>query len=186
MGLDMYLYKKTYVKNWEHNGPDGQHKITVKIGNKVRKDIKPERITYITEEVAYWRKFNALHNWFVEKLANGEDDCQELYVSKEVLEELLATLEKVSKILNKANLVEKKIKGWDNKEHSVRVYDCEKEILELFPPAQGFFFGGYEIDEWYKEEVEEAIETIENLLSETSENIAKGLYGGDFYYQASW
>lgn len=186
MGLDMYLYKKTYVKNWEHNGPDGQHKITVKIGNKVRKDIKPERITYITEEVAYWRKFNALHGWFVEKLANGEDDCQELYVSKEILEELLDTLKQVKGIIEKSKVVDKVLNDWNNEEYTVRVYDCEDQITELFPPTAGFFFGDTEINQWFKENVEETIETIENLLSENSENIAKGLYGGDFYYQASW
>ncbi len=186
MGLDMYLYKKTYVKNWEHNGPEGQHKITVKKGNKVRKDIKPERIIYITEEVAYWRKFNALHGWFVDKLANGEDDCQELYVGKEILEELLSTLKKAKDIIEKSKVVEKVLTDWNNKEYTVRVYDCEDEIKDIFPPTEGFFFGDYQINEWYKENIEETIEIIENLLHEASENIVNGLYSGDFYYQASW
>ena len=34
MGLDMYFNKHTYVQNWEHNGPEGQFKITVKKGGK--------------------------------------------------------------------------------------------------------------------------------------------------------
>ena len=61
MGLDMYLYKKSYVKNWQHMKPESLHKITIKKGGKVRKDIKTDRITYIIEEVAYWRKANAIH-----------------------------------------------------------------------------------------------------------------------------
>ena len=28
------------------------------------------------EEVAYWRKFNALHNWFVQNCQDGVDECQ--------------------------------------------------------------------------------------------------------------
>jgi len=30
MGLDMYLYKKTYVQNWEHQTPEQRHTISVK------------------------------------------------------------------------------------------------------------------------------------------------------------
>ena len=29
MGLDMYLHKRTYVKNWDHMGPEDRHTITV-------------------------------------------------------------------------------------------------------------------------------------------------------------
>ena len=67
----MYLYKKTYVQNWEHTSPEKKHTISIKKGGKVRKDIKPERICYITEQIAYWRKFNALHGWFIENCGGG-------------------------------------------------------------------------------------------------------------------
>ncbi len=53
MGLDMYAYRKAYVKNWEHMQPEELHEITVRRGGKVRKDIKPPRIGYIEEEVGY-------------------------------------------------------------------------------------------------------------------------------------
>ena len=62
MGLDMYLHKKTYVKNWDHMKPEELHEITVKKGGKVRKDIKPDRINEVVEEVAYWRKANAIQD----------------------------------------------------------------------------------------------------------------------------
>lgn len=64
MGLDMYLSKKTYVKNWSHN--DVQHNVVVEKNGVRRTDIKPERVSYVVEEIAYWRKFNALHNHIVE------------------------------------------------------------------------------------------------------------------------
>jgi hypothetical protein len=142
MGLDMYLYKRTYVKNWEFMDESQKHRISIEKDGKVREDIKPERITYITEEVAYWRKFNALHAWFVENCQDGIDNCKEHYVSKQQLEELLSTLKEI---------------------------DSSNEIStaeENLPTQSGFFFGGTEYDEYYFEEVKETIETLESLLSE--------------------
>ena len=34
MGLDMYLYKKTYVKNWDHNDKKDHYEITIKKGDR--------------------------------------------------------------------------------------------------------------------------------------------------------
>jgi hypothetical protein len=65
MGLDMYLSKKTYVKNWDYNETNPKHFVSVKKDGVLRTDIKPERISHVVEEVAYWRKFNALHNYIV-------------------------------------------------------------------------------------------------------------------------
>lgn len=156
----MYLYKRTYVQNWEHNPPEQQHQIEVKKNGVVRNDIKPNRICYITEQVAYWRKFNALHGWFVNECAGGLDECQNIYVDEDKLVELLETLKKVS----------------DN-------FTLAKELL---PPVQGFFFGGDEIDEYYKEDVNSTIKIIEELLKEHEQSKEYGLYSGDFEYRASW
>jgi hypothetical protein len=160
MGLDMYLYKRTYVQNWEHNPPEQQHQIEVKKNGVVRNDIKPNRICYITEQVAYWRKFNALHGWFVNECGGGIDECQNINVDEDKLVELLETLKKVS----------------DN-------FTLAKELL---PPVQGFFFGGDEIDEYYKEDVNSTIKIIEELLEEHEQSKEHGLYSGDFEYRASW
>lgn len=99
MGLDMYLSKKTYVKQWSHNKPSEQYHVTVKKGTKKFDNIKPERVSYVVEEVGYWRKFNALHEWFVQNCQDGEDNCQESYVDREKLEELVKTLKEVKNIL---------------------------------------------------------------------------------------
>jgi len=186
MGLDMYLNKKTYVKNWEHNGKKNQHKITVKKGGKTRTDIKPERISYITEEVAYWRKFNALHGWFVNECANGVDECQSIYVGEDKLKELLELLKKVQMVINQSELKVVVLKDWNGEDYKQKVYKCEKKIKELLPPTEGFFFGGYEVDEWYKNSVDETVTTIEDLLKEHEESKENGLWCGEFYYQASW
>ena len=162
MGLDMYLSKKTYVKNWRHMSPEELHKITVKKGGKVRKDIKPERISYIVEEVGYWRKFNALHNWFVENCQGGVDECQVSDVSFENLQELLEVLKKVQSLKPKDG----------------EVTINEEKLAELLPTSSGFFFGSTDYDEYYFEEIDRTIELLEELVKEGE--------GEEFYYQASW
>ena len=156
----MYLYKKTYVQNWEHNPPEQHHQIEIKRGGVLRKDIKPNRICYITEQVAYWRKFNALHGWFIENCAAGVDECQDISVDEDKIKELLETLKEVSSNFDKAD--------------------------ELLPPTQGFFFGSDEVDEYYKEEVNSTIKIIEDLLEENEQSKEYGLYSGEFEYRASW
>ena len=73
MGLDMYLSKKTYVKYWEHNGDDNYKVEVTKNGQPV--NIDPKKVSYIVEEAGYWRKANQIHNWFVQNVQNGNDDC---------------------------------------------------------------------------------------------------------------
>ena len=50
MGLDMYLYRKTYVQNWSHHPLEKQHKVTVKVGNKELKGIEAVINTAATSE----------------------------------------------------------------------------------------------------------------------------------------
>src|SRR5690606_29699482 len=93
MGLDMYLNKRTYVGN-NYRKPEQQVQITMlqnqdEVTFPIESEIKQERITNVIEEVAYWRKCNAIHNWFVENVQDGEDDCGDYYVSKEQLKKLV-------------------------------------------------------------------------------------------------
>lgn len=181
MGLDMYLSKKTYVKQWSHIEPENQFQVEVKKGGELVKSIKPDRVSYVTEQVGYWRKFNALHNWFVENCQDGRDECQESYVDREKLEELLKTLTEVKNILETSPKKKVKVEnGWSNGEKSfveIEVIEDSEKLEELFPTSSGFFFGGVEYDEYYQEQVNETIEKINDLLKEES---------GDYYYQSSW
>ena len=86
MGLDMYLYRKTYVQNWDHNTDKYQVTVTK---NGQPTSINPERTVYVIEEAAYWRKANSIHKWFVDNVQSGKDDCGEYYVSLKNMEELL-------------------------------------------------------------------------------------------------
>lgn len=186
MGLDMYLNKETYVQNWEHHSKENKHTISVKKGGKVRTDIKPERITYITEQVGYWRKFNALHGWIVNNCADGVDECQRISLSSDDITKLLDTLKQVQTLLNKAKKVVKVEKDWNGEEYDVTVYDCEDEISDLLSPTQGFFFGGYQIDDYYKHEVDRSVILFEEILDDINTSKENGLWGGDYFYQASW
>jgi hypothetical protein len=150
MGLDMYLEKRTYVRQWEHQTPEEQYNVEVTKGGEPVK-IDPKRVTYVIEEVGYWRKQNQIHQWFVENVQNGEDNCAEYCVSKGQLEDLL---EICKKILNDNSLAE-----------------------ELLPTASGFFFGGTDYDEWYFDGIENTIEILEGVLSDTT---------ADYYYSSSW
>lgn len=140
MGLDMYLYKKHYVKNWDWMADHEKHTISLKKGKKKLDHIKPDRVCSVVEEVMYWRKFNALHKWFVDNVQEGVDDCKESFVDESDLKMLLETLTYVL----------------ENK-------DSAETIL---PTAQGFFFGSDDIDEYYWEEVKSTIIQLKDLLEE--------------------
>lgn len=156
MGLDMYLSKKTYVKQWEHNGDDNFKVEVTKRGEAV-KHIKPERISYVEEEVGYWRKANQIHNWFVQNVQDDTDDCGNYYVEESQLEKLRDLCKKV---IDNPHLAE-----------------------ELLPCQSGFFFGSTEYDEYYFSQLTRTINIIETLLSERTEN---GFLTGEIYYSSSW
>jgi hypothetical protein len=182
MGLDMYLSKKTYVKQWEHNKPEEQFEVNVKRGGKPFKKIEPSRVSYITEELMYWRKANQIHGWFVH---NTQEVVEEVkyYVTKEDLQNLLDVCKQVLDVLSKSEIKTVQVRsGWSGGEETysdVETYDCEDEIRELLPPTEGFFYGSYEIDEWYKQAIEETVEFLEKELPKSDEH-------DDFEYYASW
>ena len=117
------------------------------MGGKNRPDIKSERITYIVEEVAYWRKFNALHGWIVKNCADGVDECQEIHLGVEEIEQLLSTLKKVSGIIKVSKKKKKNVVvGWNAEGdimEEIDVFDCDKKIVSLLAPTEGFFFGSH-------------------------------------------
>ncbi len=162
MGLDMYLSKRTYVKQWSFHKDEELHKVTVKLGGKSRKDIRPKKISYIVEEVGYWRKANHIHKWFVDNAQDGIDECQESSVSLEQLKELKSICEEVVKR-----------KGDD---------DFNTENL---PTGGGFFFGGTEYDEYYYSDCEDTIKVIDEIIK-SEELKPDGCYSADYYYQSSW
>ena len=102
---------------------------------------------HISEEVGYWRKTNQIHNWFVENVQDGVDDCNyHNEVTKEILEKLLDVCERV---LCSITLVSAKIKNGDTYENGTYTpimedgkYVKDPSVAqELLPTEHGFFFG---------------------------------------------
>ncbi len=157
LGLDMYLTKSTYVRNWDHN--QDKHNVTVQFNGKERRDINKERISNIIEHVGYWRKANHIHKWFVDNVQDGVDECQEAHVSLDKLKELLEVCKKVK--------------------------NDPKLAPKLLPTQSGFFFGGTDYDEYYMNDIDNTIKIIEEIFTEEPLWEQYG-YPPTFYYQSSW
>jgi hypothetical protein len=95
MGLDMYLMRRIYVQRWDFQKPEEKHTVTVKRGGKAIPGLKPSRISYVIEEVGYWRKFWPLHNWFVDQVLGGVDSSQEYVVYPGMIKDLLPLLQAI-------------------------------------------------------------------------------------------
>lgn len=142
MGLDMHLTKSTYIgAEYDHRKISG----TIKL-KKEGKDIfiKSRRVSEIRESVAYWRKANAIHAWFVSNCQDGNDDCKEYDVTQEQLEELRGICEKI---------MNNPIEGEN-----------------LLPTQDGFFFGSTEYDEYYMEDIKQTKRMLDGILSEATDN----------------
>lgn len=137
----------------------------------------------IWEEVGYWKKDNHIHNWFVENIQNGDDDCGYYEVSEEKLRELLQVCEKVVGWKPKRKVLphfhrqgcKAGLRRREDVPFLYRTFYKEKplskdrlELLEnLLPTTSGFFFGSVDYDTYYFEGVEETIKIIKKSLSET-------------------
>lgn len=153
MGLDMYLYRKIYVTSYD--GKKFDVNITLN-GNPT--NIDPNKISYLVEEIGYWRKANAIHKWFVDNVQDGKDNCGEYYVSEEKLQKLHDLCEKV---LDNHNLAH-----------------------ELLPSTSGFFFGSTQYDNWYFDKLHDTMTICKDALKLVQDN--NFVIGSSFYYHSSW
>lgn len=186
MGLDMYLSKRTFVGfNYEHyRNEDGSVPMTT--SGKIS-HIKPERVSEIIEQVGYWRKANAIHAWFIKNVADGDDDCSEVHVPREKLEELLAEVKHVLERIELApGLV---VNGFRASAETGGVFRANVEegdmvvdpavAEEHLPTQKGFFFGSTDYDQWYVEDLKLTQKILEAALTEDEGHAS-------FYYHASW
>lgn len=119
-------------------------------------------VTNFTTEVKYWRKANAIHGWFVRNVQNGTDDCKRYPVYREHIEMLSRDIQE----------------ALDNRD---KINDDELDYSNPLEPTRGCFFGSYEIDMWYFDQLKDTGELFNQLLSDN-----------DFweynqvFYQSSW
>lgn len=161
----MYLSARKYINKIDWSAIDRQDTInyaeaTIPQWNNI---VNAAELSHVADEndiygvsvsvnCAYWRKVNSVHKWFVDNVQDGEDNCQEYYVSHDKLKELLTT---------------------------ARQALFKKDPSEL-PPSAGFFFGTYDIDEYYWSGIKSTIKQLSKLTELPDfEELS-------FYYQSSW
>jgi hypothetical protein len=141
MGLDMYLSARKYLSGWNHSKAEEKAEF-----NKLAKDSGMSKLIasgapsgYLEFHVAYWRKANQIHKWFVDKVQKGEDDCGKYYVEREQLQEL--------------------------RDLCQAILDDPKKAEEELPTQAGFFFGGTDYDEYYLADLKETVSQLDNALA---------------------
>ena len=121
--------------------------------------------TKIIQEVGYWRKANAIHQWFVDNVQSGIDDCDyHEEITQKVLLKLLMTCERV---YENSKLVSGKVVSgftFENGEYKPKyedglVIEDSSTAERLLPTQSGFFFGGTNYDEWYLKDIEYTMHT---------------------------
>jgi hypothetical protein len=148
MGLDMYLRASQYVARNDHSHENGEFISTpnpmfdeiVKQFN-AEDAIDKDSFGGITVDLpmGYWRKANQIHNWFVENVQDGDDDCNKYYVTREQLEQLRSTCLEVIVDIDKAE--------------------------DLLPTGAGFFFGSTNYDQYYVQDLVDTVDIINRCLS---------------------
>jgi len=112
MGLDMYLMKRVRVNKNEDS---------------------------VDTELVYWRKANAIHNFFT-SLKEQHESCESIEVTKDMLGMLL--------------------------DRCTMVLEDRSRADELLPTTSGFFFGSTQYDDWYFNKLEDTIKDITPILSD--------------------
>ena len=109
----------------------------------------------IMKQVGYWRKANEIHNWFVENVQDGDDDCDyHNECTRGILEDLLNTCKTV-------------LDSCDTTYRDGQVVIDSSVAEELLPRCRGFFFGGDGYDEYYVSDIVDTIKILEDVLATT-------------------
>ena len=167
MGLDMYLYlRKTDYKSrtrfeakWSDPNLEYPKELKDFQNNIFERNFMSIDIT-TDYQIGYWRKANAIHNWFVQNCAKGVDDCSPITLR---LKDIIDLQYACNQVLE---------------DH----YKAE----ELLPTTSGFFFGATDYDEWYFDELKYTADLLSKV--EAFLESYEGEHG-EYYecvYQASW
>jgi hypothetical protein len=161
MGLDQYLYAKKYVSKFDYS--DAQNRVITQDYMDLLPMDAPDITKYgefagitVTYPVGYWRKANAIHNFFVQTVGEDTDNCQEMWVSRDLLVELRS---RCVDVLNA-----------DNTEAKAKEVGLET--------VDGFFFGDTSYGDWYREDLRITIEICDKIFALPDEY--------SLHYQASW
>lgn len=98
----------------------------------------------------YWRKANHIHNWFVENVQGGEDDCRRHYFKIDDLKKL--------------------------REVCLEVLKDREKAKELLPTTGGFFFGETDYGEYYFNKTEDTVKIIDTILADPNLDLYEFYY----------
>lgn len=176
MGLDSFWYiRKT---TGEYAGISfGEEAVKAVVGKypKEVRDINKERGGYSalgpsiareeSYQIGYFRKFNAMHGWVVRHCADDVDECQDIVVPDDKLNELI---EACTEVLLASVAVRASAEGLGEEEARKRL---KETAMEYLPPTRGFCFSDddYEIGEDYLADVSELL----GLLQRTRKALEK-------------
>jgi hypothetical protein len=148
MGLDMYLRASEYVSRFDYtrddNGDivDNPNPVFAEIVKQFEMENVIDKTGFagisIDLPMGYWRKANQIHNWFVQNIGDGVDECQTMFVTREQLEQL--------------------------KEICIEAIAVPENAPDLLPTGAGFFFGSTEYDQYYFADLNHTLEIINRCL----------------------
>jgi hypothetical protein len=148
MGLDMYLYAVPKIQQMSYleiletdrilNRPKKEHQDLSQIPEP-HIECKELGQSYpsLVIELAYWQKANQIHNWFVNNVQNGQDDCLPYEVSREHILQLYKCCQEVL---------------------------CKHNGSQVLPTKSGFYFGSIEYDRFYYMDVEQTKNIAADIL----------------------
>lgn len=142
MGLDMYLKARKYVSGYSFadEKEQGTYSKLLEISGFAPGEIQKHTPSgYIELTVAYWRKANQIHTWFVKNAQNGTDDCGDYHVEEEQLVEL--------------------------RDLCQRIIDNPNKAEALLPTQSGFFFGDTQYGEYYFQDLKETVKQLNSILN---------------------
>ncbi len=186
--------REMYLSGWEHSDPEEKetfHSAVLSAGLEefVTSECPSGAVVHgdpctVRAHVAYWRKANAIHKWFVDNCMDGVDEC--------VWSEPISR----SKLLELKHLCETIIHQTEMVEGDVvngYIFNSEgmKPILEpgelmantkqaeaLLPTQGGFFFGSTDYDEYYIRDLKHTVEQLTKALKCPPDTV--------FRYRPSW
>lgn len=117
----------------------------------------------------YWRKANAIHNWFVANVQGGNDDCGRYDVD---VEQLVVLHDLCRKVLDSTKLVDAEVENgsvlvegeWVPQVEVGQKLEDPTVAMELLPTKEGFFFGSTAYDQWYWWDIQYTERKLDKLL----------------------
>ncbi|MCM3729023.1 hypothetical protein M3226_25620 [Neobacillus cucumis] len=137
MSLKEILSADIHLREHEEKNDTTYEKIKQHIKHFEDKEINIQWRSLLTE-VAYWRKANQIHNWFVVHVSNGLDECGTYEITKESIQEL----------------------------HNLCIRILSKKIppQKVLPTKSGFYFGSTDYDHFYFYEIKRTASIFEEIL----------------------